>query len=214
MKKKADPEAIKNEMMTYLEAKYGEEFVPMSLSLSNFANSYDSLRAYPKNGNKGDSFEVWGTRMEDGSYSMSDGYFGIYIKPKYEAVLSGVVRDIYKEFKLFTDFGEGILPDRLNKDTKIEEIYNKDEHFRSNTILFVKQESAKGIDDEVSLRTIAEKMLEKKMVGDIDLYVVIDDKYDSIGLEALNVIPSKEKDYFLHDQTSITVSIDLTIKKY
>jgi hypothetical protein len=213
MKKNVDPEDIKAEMLTYLEEKYGEEFVPMSLSPSGFAYSYDNLRAYPKNGNKGDSFEVWGTRMEDGSYSMSDGYFGIYIKDEYEAMLSNAVGEIYKDFKLYTDFGEGgVLPDRLDKNTKLDEIYNKDEDFWSDTTLFVKQESAKGIDEEASLRNIAEKMLEKKMVGSVHLYIVLDNKYDSIELEALNA--KDEKDYFLYEYKSIKVSVDLKIRKY
>ncbi|GGH11134.1 hypothetical protein [Paenibacillus segetis] len=213
MKKKADPEAIKNEMMTYLEEKYGEEFVPMSLSLSNFADSYDSLWAYPKNGTKRDSFEVWGTRMEDGSYSMSDGYFGIYIKPKYEEVLSGFVGDVYKEFKLFTDFGEGILPDRLNKETKIEEIYSKDEVFSSDTVIFVKQESVAGVDVEASLREIAERMRKNKMVVLVRLYVVHNEKFQSIGPGMQNLSALRESGYFVGDYKSVMVTSDLKIRQ-
>ncbi|GJM68431.1 hypothetical protein HMSSN036_06470 [Paenibacillus macerans] len=75
---------------------------------------------------------------------MSDGYFGIYIKPKYEEILSGFVSEIYKDFKLFTGFNEGVWSDELNKDTKIEDIYLKDKLFGSNTVIFVKEDSAKG----------------------------------------------------------------------
>lgn len=215
MKKNVDPEDIKAEMLTYLEEKYGEEFVPMSLSPSGFAYSYDNLRVYPKNGNKGDSFEVWGTRMEDGSYSMSDGYFGIYIKDEYEAMLSGFVGEIYKDFKLYTDFGEGgILPDRLDKNTKLEEIYNKDEMFWSDTVVFVKEASVKGIDDEDSIRKIAENMQAKKMVGSVRLFIVFNEKFDSIGLEALNLNPTKESEYYLRDRKIIKVNRDLEIRKY
>lgn len=212
MKKNVDPEDIKAEMLSYLEEKYGEEFIPMSLSPSGFAYSYDNLRVYPKNGNKGDSFEVWGTRMEDGSYSMSDGYFGIYIKDEYEAMLSGFVGEIYKDFKLYTDFGEGgVLPDRLDKNTKLEDIYNKDENFSSDTIIFVKQESAKGIDIDKSLRAIAEKMREKEMVVFIRLYVVFDDKFESIELDALNA--KEVRNYFLYDYKYIMVTPDLRIRQ-
>ncbi|WP_223068049.1 hypothetical protein [Paenibacillus caui] len=215
MNKKQDPEVIKDEMMAYLEKKYGEEFVPLSLSFSDFAYSYDRLYAYPKKGTEKDAFEVWGTRKDDGSYSMSDGYFAKYIRPEYETVMSGFVSEIYKDFKLYTDFNEGIMPDRLNKNTKIEEIYNKDELFFSDTVIFVKESSAKGIDDEESLRTIAEKMQAKKMVGSVRIYIVFDDKYESIGLETLKGLsPTEDKNYFPYYRKRIKVTHKLEIKKY
>lgn len=214
MNKKPKAEVIKDLMMAHLEEKYGEEFVPMSLSFSNLAYSYDTLLAYPKNGSKQDYFEVEGSKMEDGTYSISDGYFGVFIKPKYEAVMSGFVSEIYDEFKLYTNFGEGALPDRLNKDTKIEEIYNKNEYFSSDTVIFVKESSAQGIDDEVSIKKIAERMQANKMVGTVRLFIVFDDKYETIDLNALNINPTKEHEYFLHDRKIIKVSKDLKIMKY
>lgn len=82
-----------------------------------------------------------------------DGYFGIYIKSQYEAVLSGFVSENIDEFKLYTDLGEGVLPDRLNKDTKIE-----DELCTTDTILFANQTSAVDKDIDESLREIGRKM--------------------------------------------------------
>lgn len=214
MNKKPKAEVIKDLMMAHLEEKYGEEFLPMSLSFSNLAYSYDTLLAYPKNGSKQDYFEVEGTRMEDGSYSIRDGYFGVFIKPKYEAVMSGFVHEIYDEFKLYTDFDEGALPDRLNKDTKVEEIYNKDELFSSNTVIFVKESSAKGIDDEESLFKIAQQMQANKLVGNVRLFIVFDDKYEAIGKDALSLNPVKKKEYYLHKRKTIIVSHDLKITNY
>lgn len=213
MNKKPNPEEIKNKMMTYLQEKYGEEFVPMSLSFSDWAYSYDRLYAYPKKGTKQDVFEVWGTKMDDGSYSMSDGYFGIYIKPEYEKVMNGIVGEVYKDFKLYTNFGEGVMPDRLNKNTKIEEIYNKDEPFSSDTVIFVKQEAAKNINIDDSLVKIAEKMRDKKMVGFVRLYVVWDKKFESIGLDALKKDPLQNSELYLEEYKSVSVDSDLKIRK-
>ncbi|WP_026478372.1 hypothetical protein [Alkaliphilus transvaalensis] len=42
------PEGIKERMLAYLEEKYNEEFVPISLTMKNWAYDYDSLRAYPQ----------------------------------------------------------------------------------------------------------------------------------------------------------------------
>ncbi|WP_460325240.1 hypothetical protein [Paenibacillus sp. YSY-4.3] len=214
MNKKPNPEAIKEQMLRHLEEKYGEEFVPMSLSLSDWAYSHDTLFAFPKKGSENDSFEVWGTKKDDGTYAIHDGYFGIYIKPEYEAVMSDIVNDIYDEFKLYTDLGEGVLPDRLNKDTNIEEIYNEDELFSSNTAVFVKELSAKGIDDGDSLRKIAEQMQAKKMVGSVRLYVVFDEKFETVNIDALNLTPTQKSEYFIRERKNINVTKDLRIVNY
>lgn len=213
MNKKPNPEEIKNKMMTYLQEKYGEEFVPMSLSFSDWAYSYDRLYAYPKKGTKQDVFEVWGTKMDDGSYSMSDGYFGIYIKPEYEKVMNGIVGEVYKDFKLYTSFGEGVMSDQLNKDTKVGEIYNKDKVFSSHTVVFVKQESAKNINVEQSLIKIAEKMRNKKLMGFVRLYVIWDKKFDSIGIEAIHDSTIKDEEYFIGKYKSVLVDSHLKIRQ-
>ncbi|WP_110934068.1 hypothetical protein [Paenibacillus bouchesdurhonensis] len=215
MNKKPNREAIIDRMIAHLEEKYGEEFVPLSFSSSNWAYGHDTLYAYPKKGSENDGFEVWGTKKDDGTYAIRDGYFGIYIKPEYEAVLSSFVSEILDEFKLYTDLGEGVLPDRLNKDTKIEDIYNKDELFTSDTILFVNQKSAVDKDINESLREIGRKMQEKKLVGSIDLFLVKENQFESIGLEHLNINPVKKKEYFTQNQITLWVKVNsLEIKEY
>lgn len=213
MNKKPNPEAIKEQMMTHLEEKYGEEFVPKSLSLSSWAYSYDRLIAYPKKGTEEDHFEVWGTKMEDGSYNISDGYFGIFIRPQYEEVLSNIVSSTYDEFKLYAEFGEGVLPDRLNKETTVDQIYRKDENFSSDTVIFVKQSKVGDQDAEASLRQIAGKMREQKLVGFVRLYVVVDDKYESIGSGPQNLSALQDEGYFVGEYKSVMVTPDMTIRQ-
>lgn len=209
MKKKPDPEAIKAEMMEHLEKKYGEEFVPLSLTLSGFAYSYDQLRAYPKSGSEQDAFDIWGTRMKDGTYSIRDGYFGIYIRPQYEEMMSRFAQEIYKDSKVFVSFGEGVFPDWLTKATKLEEIYREGETFNSDSVIFVKESSAAGKDDEASLNQIAKRMIQHKMVGDVRLYVVKDSKFDDINMAALSAKDTGE--YFVRDYKIIMISNNLEI---
>ncbi|WP_334073393.1 MULTISPECIES: hypothetical protein [Paenibacillus] len=207
-----DPEAIKERMLSHLQQKYGEEFVPVSLTLSGFAYNYDNLSAYPKQGTQSDAFEVWGTQMKDGSYRISDGYFGKYIRPEYEAAMSGLIEEMYSTFKLYTNFGEGVLPDRLNKETKIEEIYAPGETVSSDTVVFVKQEAVRNpADVEASLVELAKKMREKKLVGFVQLFVVRNDKYENIDLQALNAADDSE--YFVGDYKSVMVTPELKIRQ-
>lgn len=208
---KPTPEVIKEWVLTHLQEKYGEEFVPVSFSGSSFAYPYNLMYLYPKNGSKSDRFEVHIVANKDGTYDITDAYFGILIAPEYAKVVSEFIGEIYKDFKFSVDFGEGVFPDRLNKNTKLEEIYNENEFFNSDITVFVKDESAKGIDTIDSLSTIAVKMIEKKLVGDVSIYIVKDEKFDSITMEALNAV--NEDEYFIGDYNIVMIGKDLKILK-
>ncbi|MFD3262200.1 hypothetical protein ACE3MQ_26750 [Paenibacillus lentus] len=214
MNKKPNHETTIDRMIAHLEEKYGEEFVPLSFNSSNWAYGYDSLYAYPKKGSEKDNFEVRGTKKKEGTYAIHDGYFGIFIKPQYEKVMSGFVSEIYDEFKLYTNFGDGVLPDRLNKDTPFEEIYDKDELFSSDTVVFVKEASAKGIDDGESLHKIAVQMQAKKMVGSVRLYVVFDERFETVSIDSLDLTPIQKRDYFIRERKNINVTKSLGIVNY
>ena len=186
-KMKWTPEEKAEKVLAYLQEKYGEEFVPVSISQSGWGQGHDVIYAYSKDGTKENTFPVWGTIMDDGSYAMRDGYFGILIKDEYEAVMSGIVNGIYQDFKLYTSFGKGIVfPDRLNKDTEIDEIYHEDELFTSDTAIFLKESSAKGIDVSESLKIIAQSMKEKKLVGEVSIYIAYDEQFETISREILS----------------------------
>ena len=208
---KPTPEVVKEKVLTHLQEKYGEEFVPVSFSGSSWAYAYNTMYVYPKSGSKSDSVEVHIVINKDGTYNISDGYFGALIAPEYAKVVSGIVEEIYKDYKFFLRFSEGVYPDRLNKDTKIEEIYDENDLFVSYSTVFVKEDSAKGIDTLDSLKKIAEKMIDKKLVGDVSIYIVKNEKFDSITMEALNAV--NEDEYFIGDYNIVMIGKDLKILK-
>ncbi|WMT40638.1 hypothetical protein RE628_26425 [Paenibacillus sp. D2_2] len=208
---KPNPEVIKERVLTHLQEKYGEEFVPISFNGSSWAYAYNQMYLSPKNGSESDRFEVRIVINKDGTYDISDGYFGILIAPKYAKVVSEFLGGIYKDFKFFINFGEGVFPDRLNKNTKLDEIYNANEFFNSDITVFVKDESAKGIDTIDSLNKIAEKMIDKKLVGNVTIYIVKNEKFDSITMEALNAV--NEDEYFIGDYNILMIGKDLEIIK-
>lgn len=73
--------------LNYLQGKYGEKFVAISLSSNDFMSSTDVLRAYPASGEPDyDAFSL--IMAEDG---WRDGYYGIAVRSDYEAVVYEVV---------------------------------------------------------------------------------------------------------------------------
>lgn len=208
--KQPEPEVVKEHVLAYLKEKYGEEFVPVTYSDSNWAYSYKSMYLYPKNGTKADSFEVRGIQHDDGSYEFSDGYFGKYIADEYSKTVAEIIKGVYKDFKFSVSFGEGVFPDRLNKDTKLEEIYKEGEYFNANIDIFVKEDSAEGIDTENSLELLAAEMIKRRLVSNISIYIVRNEKFDSfIASEAFNAV--NWNDYFIGKYKAIMIGMDLKI---
>lgn len=194
MKKTYTPDEEKEIVLKYLQDKYHEEFVAESLVGGGWAYSYDEIYLHPKSGKKGeDSFVVHFSGHDDGTYHLSDGYFGIIIQDKYKSTMSGFVKDIYKDFMLNTNVPSDITyADGLNKDTKISEIYDLDNLFLPKTLICVKGSSMQGIDLENSLAGIAKRMLENRLTGRVTVYVVNDDKYELAHKGTYQIDPEKD----------------------
>ena len=175
-------EEKKEIVLGYLKEKYNEEFVIRSMVGANWSQSHDEFYAYPKSGTEEDIFAIWFYPRDDGTWIASDGYFAVIIKDEYEEVMNGFVKDIYSDYKLYVSFGSKglVYPQRLNKDTTMSEIYKEGEEkgLDSDTTVLVKESAAKGIDTDESLKKIAEKMKEHKLVGKIIIYLIYDEKFD------------------------------------
>ncbi len=192
-----NPEQKKEKVLAYLKDKYGEEFILGSMEGSGWGQSYDSFVLHPKRSDRNDVFTVWGTLKDDGSYAMHDGYFKRLIHDSYKAELDNIVKDIYKDYKLYVDFGEGIFNDKLTKDTKVDEIYDIDDGFTSDITILVKESSLTNIDTAECLKKIAKRMVEKKLIGTVEIYLVFNDKFESTGLEKTYELPTDVKDIFM-----------------
>lgn len=200
----------KDMALEYLKGKYGEEFAPISIVPSAWGQGHDEIYFYPKSGTKEDSFVVWGTIKEDGSYKMHDGYFAVIIKDEYEKTMSEFVRKYYKRFKLDTDFGSGwVYADKLNKDTKINEIYNEDKRFDSDTSIYVKESSVKNEELDKVIEGLAKKMIENRLIGDIKIYVV-NDTFDIKTSKEISW--EKVKPYITYTSKKVSVYKNFKIK--
>ncbi|MGZ7442198.1 hypothetical protein [Paenibacillus sp. TH7-28] len=85
----------------------------VSFSGSGWAYPYNQMYLYPKSGLESNRFEARIVINKDGTYDISDGYFGVLIAPEYAKVVSGLVKEIYDDFKFSLSFNEGVYPERL-----------------------------------------------------------------------------------------------------
>ncbi|WP_026476057.1 hypothetical protein [Alkaliphilus transvaalensis] len=200
-KNRYTPEGIKEMMLAYLEEKYDEEFVPISLTMENWAYKYDSLRVYPKNGNREDFFEVQGFRMDDGTYEMMDGYFKYIIKDAYEVQIREYVSEYYDDIKIFTRIsGSGVYDDRLNKSTKLSEVYDIDPSYLPAIDIFVKEDTTQEIEASEILRDVGNRLIEDKLPAMLVLYIVYEDKFPEADLSFLKLHHTEFPKYVIEER--------------
>ena len=201
-------------VLSHLKEKYGEEFEGIAYEPWG---ERDVFYVRLKNGTDEDWFMVsGGPNKYTGVYEMTDGYFGIYISDKYEKTMSGFIDPFFSNYKIYikTNVGSN-LPQRLNKSTKISEIYRRGEKygFSADTYVCVKQSVAKGIDINDAAKKIALKMVENKLVGRIDINVVYDERYDLIKLDRKNWKNVSDKENLVKDAV-LNVNWHFEIKDY
>ena len=179
--KKYTNEEKKEMVLTHLKEKYGEEFEGLAYTPEQLMKQADSFYVYPKNKSKEEAFEAWGDIQEDGTYKISDSYFGILIHDEYEKVVKEIIGEHYDEFTLYVNTTKyPPYPDRLNKLTKISEIYNIDEFFSPEIRLYLKRSTTAGKDTGKTLEKIADKMANMKLTCGVYTLVIEDAEYDAI----------------------------------
>lgn len=118
----------KDKMINEVNIKYGEVFIPIESVSKNWAYEYEVLIASPE-GLPEKKFRIEMYKDENGKDIIKDGYFGVLIEKEYTELIGTLVSPIYKEIKIFTDFGNRVFSNDLNKGVKIEEIYENDKLF-------------------------------------------------------------------------------------
>lgn len=82
----------REEMLTYLEDKYGETFEVETFTPENWpSRSYSTLLVRPTTGEEGKSFEVRRTE-EDGRVDMQDAYAYLTYYPYFQAEYADTVK--------------------------------------------------------------------------------------------------------------------------
>jgi uncharacterized protein YxeA len=116
-----DPDETRDQILSFLEKKYGKEFVPMSIEMDRWPYHYDNLRAYPKGGErKKEYFDAYRER-KNGKYVYSDSYFGVLIRDEYEEKVKGIADEFFPECRVSTSYSSDSLPNKLNSKSTLQD---------------------------------------------------------------------------------------------
>lgn len=110
-------EEVKQEMLNYLQQKYGEEFESQYIEYKSWAQKgHEVMLAFPKKGSEEDVFVV--NRYQNGK-KYEDGYIGLLMKPTYEGLIEESLASSFKESKIVLNY-KYVYPEAFDKETDFE----------------------------------------------------------------------------------------------
>lgn len=127
----AAEERRKEEVLTYLEERYGEEFEIASYRGMSYAYDYVQMYAYPKGySDEAHQFKIQGRPNEDKKMEYTDSYVMVKLTDDYEAYIDPIIGEYFDEYKFYVRFDSEWLTSNLPPDTKLEDLWelraNKD----------------------------------------------------------------------------------------
>ena len=120
----AKEEKRKEEVLAYLEERYGEEFEIASYRGMSYAYDYVQMYVYPKGySDEAHQFKIQGRLNEEGKMEYVDSYVMVKLTDDYEAYIDPIIREYFDEYKFYVRFNSEWLLNNLPPDTKLEDLW-------------------------------------------------------------------------------------------
>ena len=103
--KKYTREEVKQQMLDYIENKYDMEFEVKDVAYKSWSRDWEDMRAYPKDGDPEDTFEVYRFTENNGEVYYTDFYFVDLMQDEYEEYIDGFIGKYFQEYKFVVGFG-------------------------------------------------------------------------------------------------------------
>ncbi|MCM1235649.1 MAG: hypothetical protein NC489_36595 [Ruminococcus flavefaciens] len=113
------------EVLAYLEERYGEEFEIASYRGMSYVHDYVQMYAYPKGfSDEAHQFQIQGRLDEDGNMEYTDSYVMVKLTDEYEAYVDPIIGEYFDEYKFYVRFqSEWLTGGNLAPDTKLEDLW-------------------------------------------------------------------------------------------
>lgn len=189
----------KNNVVPYLQEKYGESFTLLSYNIRSIDVPYDE--AICEN-NIGQKVKVY-VDYEDNSVVLTDDYYGVLIHPEYSSDLRLIVSEYCKDYKLFTQFSANYFDGKYVRNTELDVALSEDrEQFYSRTVLFLPSHIEI---EEIAFEELCSTLLTQNMTMYWAVYQVGDDIYT-------NIDESKEASIYIRSEDGIRPLFERVIK--
>eukprot|EP00831_Metopus_contortus_P031840 TRINITY_DN2586_c0_g1_i8.p1 TRINITY_DN2586_c0_g1~~TRINITY_DN2586_c0_g1_i8.p1 ORF type:complete len:334 (+),score=73.44 TRINITY_DN2586_c0_g1_i8:91-1092(+) len=198
------PEEIKDQIIAFLEKKYGKEFVPLSLEIDRWPYHWDDLSAYPKGGDKEkDSFCAY-RQEKDGKYVFSDTYFGLIVHDEYEQKVKEIANKYFSKYQVDVSFEGDIFSNELNCNSKLQDAIDCGEKIDPTIKIKVAPtfNSIGDFDKQVDL--FIQEMIEKKLQSSILVFYLWNEDFDTNYIDNTSFQKIRE----------INIFSDFTFKEY
>ncbi len=113
----------KEEVLAYLEERYGEEFEIASYRGRRYAYDYVHMYAYPKgHEDEAHKFEIQGRINEEGKMEYVDSYVMIRLTDEYASYVDEIIDEYFDDYKFYLEFSSEWMINELPADTKVEDL--------------------------------------------------------------------------------------------
>lgn len=183
---KADAFADEKELvLDYLRNKYDEEFEYGYVVGASWGQSFDEWRMKPLGADEDKFFYVIANMEKDGTYVMSDNYYGILIEDEYKEFMAELIKDEFEEFEIFAiGLNQKRIADGLVKGVSVLDIpkYAKGALNTYAPTVYIAVKDSSDYDYDKSLKSLLEKMVGFDLECSIEIFAVDANQYDELEL--------------------------------
>lgn len=177
-------ERIADEMLDYMSAKYGEDFVAISLHTKGVEMGYDELVCYEANSSPlTDKVYVRRYTTDDG-IEFHDSYWGILIRSQLEKEINDVCLSYFTTSVTYASMSVHTFNDELKEDSSLEDGLAMGESIHATVFIYVESKENNNVDEYA--RTVLEIIKRKFPHNVMRLFYVTDGTCEKINRNNYN----------------------------
>ncbi len=169
----------RNLVLHHLKEKYEEDFEIHATSGAGLSYNYDSyqMTVLGKTETE-DYFTAEAVAMNDGTYSISDNYFAVLMKPSFEKEMKRITELVFKDCKLDFIYAQYMTADHMNKIIPVNELADQKANFGVKTYILVNEASMEEKSVIEKLKDFEEVLIEHNINYNIILDVAYDEHFE------------------------------------
>lgn len=176
-------EQIRDEMLNFMDAKYGKTFVGLSLERRGIDRNSDKLICYADGEDRDRDFAYVYRDITEGVAEYSDTYFGVLIRNEVESEIENICRSFGFEAKVYSETLVRIYANEYDKSKTLSEL--KLDKTQPRLLVEI---ALTGADDALEEKSdaIFNALAENNLRGIFTLYYFSQTEFDSINDENEN----------------------------